>query len=409
MSSDPSRIVVLKGRSLYGGLRLFCDQAADAFRRAGHEVEVLDIAPLERPDLRLVEHAASAGPFDLVFTINIAGEFRDPAGRTLGELYGGRHVVWHTDYILGQYDRLRKTPQSTSVLVVDPTQADAVRSIYGEDRFQSVSFFPHPAVGHPAEDDADVDAFLERRPIGILWSGSFQKPQCPWANLQPASRSVFEEALDLALSVEWMAPHEALDAVLRSRGLDFGSPAATGAREAAYLIDMEVRTTRRLAFVEAVGRTGLPVTICGLGWESELGRFSNATYEGAVDMARMAELMSRSRVVLNTNGNFGAGSHERPFSASLAGAAIFSDYSSYYAEVFEPGRSIELFRWKALDDGMAALAALAGDPGRCLDYARIAKRETLARHTWDHRIALIFAAAGLSGAPSPQGGRGPRN
>jgi hypothetical protein len=40
-------------------------------------------------------------------------------------------VVWHTDYVLSQGDRLKGTPASTAVLVVDPTQADAVRAIYG--------------------------------------------------------------------------------------------------------------------------------------------------------------------------------------------------------------------------------------------------------------------------------------
>ncbi len=62
--------------------------------------------------------------------------------------------------------------------------------------------------------------------------------------------------------------------------------------------------------------------------------------------------MRQSRLVLNTNGNFGAGSHERPFSASLAGAATFSDLSRYYAQVFAPGANIELFRWKDLAGGM---------------------------------------------------------
>src|SRR6201999_2531804 len=135
-----------------------------------------------------------------------------------------------------------------------------------------------------------------------------------------------------------------------------------------------------------------PLHIVGSDWESQLHRFKNATYEGPVEMTRMAELMAQSRVVLNTNGNFGAGSHERPFSASLAGAATFSDLSRYYAEVFRPGENIELFQWRDLDVGMAALAALAADPERCFAYGRSAKAETLAHHTWDRRIDLIFAA-----------------
>ncbi|MBS0363405.1 MAG: glycosyltransferase family 1 protein [Proteobacteria bacterium] len=387
------RTLIMKGQSQYGGTRLFCDHAARAFARRGHQVEVLDLGAFDNGGPAILAHAASAARYDLVFTINIAGEFRDSLGRTIPDLYGGPHVVWHTDYILSQVARLHGTPKSTAMLMVDPTQVAAVKSIYGEDRFDHLGFFPHPAVGEPAPDDLSVDEFMARRPIEVLWSGSFQQPQAPWAGVEGPARQVLQDALDLALSVEWAPPHEALDFVLKSRGLDLADPANRGAREAAYLVDLEVRKTRRHAFLEAVAATDVPVRICGAGWESELHRFRNAVYEGPVEMTRMAELMAQSRLVLNTNGNFGAGSHERPFSASLAGAATFSDFSHYYARVFRPGENIELFCWQDLDAGMAALSALVADPERSFAYARSAKAETLAHHTWDQRVGLILAAA----------------
>jgi hypothetical protein len=385
------RILIIKGQSQYGGTRLFADEAAAAFRRRGHEVEVLDVGDVADAGERLLAHAPTAGA-ELVFTINIAGEFRDGLGRSLSDLYGAPHVIWHTDYILSQVARLRGTPKSTAVLLVDPTQVEGVKSIYGEDRFDHIAFYPHPAVGQPAADDATLAEFLERRPIEVLWSGSFQKPEAAWVGIEGPARQVFQDALDLALSLEWIPPLEALDTVLASRGIDLRDPQMSAAREAAALIDVEVRKTRRYEFLKAVAKTGLPLRICGVGWESQLYRFKNATYEGPVEMTRMAELMAQSRLVLNTNGNFGAGSHERPFSASLAGAATFSDFSRYYAQVFEPGANIELFNWKDLAGGMEKLKALAADPARCFEYARSAKAATLAHHTWDKRIALILAA-----------------
>ncbi|HEX3365736.1 glycosyltransferase [Phenylobacterium sp.] len=388
------RILIMKGQSQYGGTRLFADLAAEAFRRRGHEVDVLDLGGSDSGGMLILAHAQTSGPVDLIFTINIGAEFQDSLGRRLTDLYGGApHVVWHTDYVLSQADRLKGTPSTTAVLVVDPTQADAVRAIYGADRFKHLSFFPHPAVGPAAPDDATVAAFAEQRPIHVLWSGSFQKPETPWAGVEGPAREVMQQALDLALSVEWVPPHQALDTVLRARGLDLADPNIRGAREAAALVDMEVRKTRRFEFLKAVAKTGLPLHIVGVGWETQLYRFKNATYEGPVEMTRMAELMAQSRVVLNTNGNFGAGSHERPFSASLAGSATFSDFSRYYAEVFQPGETIELFNWRELGEGMDRLQALAGDLPRLFEQARGAKAITLAGHTWDQRIDLILQAA----------------
>ena len=248
-------------------------------------------------------------------------------------------------------------------------------------------------MGDPAPDDQTLAAFIGQRPINVLWSGGFQKPETLWAGIEGPGRQVFQDALDLALSVEWMPPHAALDSVLAARGLDLQDPEHRAVREAATIIDVEVRKSRRFEFLKAVAKTGVALHICGHGWESQLYRFKNATYEGPVEMTRMIELMRQSRLVLNTNGNFGAGSHERPFSASLAGAATFSDFSRYYAQVFEPGRNIELFGWKDLAGGMSALQALAADPARCFDYARSAKAVTLAGHTWDQGIDRILEAA----------------
>ena len=120
--------------------------------RRGDAPEILDLGATETPGALLLEHAGAAGRFDLIFSINIGGEFKDSLGRTLPDLYGGPHVVWHTDYVFSQAARIRGTPKSTAVLVVDPTQADVIRAIYGADRFDHLAFFPHPAVGEPAAD-----------------------------------------------------------------------------------------------------------------------------------------------------------------------------------------------------------------------------------------------------------------
>lgn len=401
------RVVMAKGFSQYGGIRLFVDQAAAAFRRRGWEVEVLDLA-LATGDGQVeaaIEQAATI-PADLVFTINILGECRDTSGRSLGEMFSAPHVLWHVDYVLAHEERVVATPRSTAMLVVDPTQVDAIRSILGADRFAYLGFFPHPAVGQAAADDPDADAFTRNRPIPLLWSGSYQSShRRAWADGPEVARRIFDDATDLALSAEWMPPHQALDTAFRARGLDLSDPQYVTWRMAAKLVHAGIRFSRRHAFLQAVAATGLPIHICGAGWADQLQRFPHAVYEGEVEMSRMIELMRRSRVVLNTNANFGAGSHERPFSAFLAGAAAFSDYSSYYAQVFAEDE-IAMFRWQALDAGMETLRVLVDTPEAAFQRARKGKAKVLAGHGWDHRIDLIIEAAraiqaqGLV-APSP--------
>src|SRR5689334_25323322 len=104
------RILMMKGQSQYGGTRLFADLAAAALARRGHQVDVLDLGESDQAGMLILQHAASgAGPYGLIFTINIGGEFKDSAGRRLRDLYSAPHVVWHTDYILSKAERVRET------------------------------------------------------------------------------------------------------------------------------------------------------------------------------------------------------------------------------------------------------------------------------------------------------------
>ena len=381
------RVLLIKGRSLYGGTRLFVDTAAKAFAKAGHQPEVLDLAAAAAPHDRLLEHAAESRP-DLVFSISILGEFRTSDGRSLSQLYGAPHVVWHVDYILGQFPRLEATPASTALLFIDPTQVDAVVATYGPDRFDHLGFMPHAAVGEPAID-ADAGAYAAR-PICLLFSGSLQKSESPLINVAAHLHRPLQAAIDLALAAEWIPPHEATAQALAASGFDLSAPPERDLIKLAGRVDDVVRRTRRLEFAKAVAKTRLPIRICGVGWEPQLYRFKNVAYEGAVEMTRMAELMRQTRIVLNTNVNFGAGSHERPLSAALAGAAVVSDNSRFYEREFGP--DIERYRWQDLGGAMQALQALAAEPRRAYEMATRAHRKVMAHHLWEHRVGTIIAA-----------------
>lgn len=385
-------ILIIKGQSQYEGTRTFADLAADAMRRAGHVVVVEDLVQASDMRLRLTELSTEVRP-ELVFTINILGEYRSHEGRTLSQLFGAPHVLWHTDYVFRHSDRLEGTAPETPLLMVDPTQIDGVRSIYGADRHPNLTFFPHPAACEPSSDE-DFDAYAAR-PIPLLWSGTCHRPDIPWAAAPPKARKVFETALAEALAVEWAPPHVIFDRVLADSGLDLTDPRNRGARAACSHIDTVVRTTRRFAFIKALAKTKLPIVICGDDWKDQLYRFKNVTYLGPQPMPKVVELMRESRVVLNTNGNFGAGSHERPFTILLSGALPFTDVSQYYEQIFDDGRDIAMFRWMDVPAGLARLRDLLDHPEQAFPMVQRGKVKALADHTWDARLPLIFSAAGI--------------
>src|SRR5436190_1439669 len=167
---------------MYEGTRTFIDHAAAAFERRGFVAEVVDLQGPADPLAPLLVSAAS-GPTAMVYSINILGEAHDAYGRSLSQIFDAPHVVWHVDYVLSQEARLAQTPRETALLLVDPTQVDAVNAIYGSERWNTVTFCPHAAVGQAAPAAPDSETFAAERPIGMLWSGSLQKTKVrPWAD-----------------------------------------------------------------------------------------------------------------------------------------------------------------------------------------------------------------------------------
>ena len=387
------RVILFKGASAYGATRTFIDEAAAAFERKGYAPTIIDVLP--GMDLAAALRAeAQAGPIALAYSIAILGEFRDPDGRSIGEMLGAPHVLHHVDYPLTHIERLAATSPDTAILVIDETHVEAVVSTLGEGRFAHVAFCPHAASGTPAPDDADAEAFARGRDIPIFFSGTFYKADTPaWANAPTQTRAIFDAALQIATSQEFVPALEAFDQALVAHGIDPRRPEMNTARRSAQLVHEHVRAFRRFELLKAAAKARLPLHIYGRGFESQLYRFKNVTYGGEVSLTEITQLMRRSRVVLNINANFGAGSHERPLSAMLAGAAAASDHSRFYADAFEEGRDIALYRWMALPEGLAAIAALAEDPDAAFAMAQAGKRTALAGHCWDDRVDRIVAAA----------------
>ena len=392
------RAVFIKVQSQYDATRAFTDELAGAFARRGFAATVID-APAE-PDLALAfAREAAAGPAALVYTVGALGEWRDAQGRSLGAVFGAPHVLQHVDYPLSHLERLERTAEDTAILTVDTTHVHAIISTFGPTRFAHVAFCPHAAVGQPAQ--ADLDAFAQR-PVPLLFAGSYYGPDVPaWRGGDAAVAAIFDAALEIALDAEFVPALDAVDQALRAHGLDPADPNLERLRKLATAVHEQVRCVRRLAFLDAVGAAGLPLHLAGSGYEGRFDHYPTFNPMGEASLPEVAQLMSVARVVVNINANFGAGSHERPLTAMLAGAAVASDHSAWWADRFVEDEEILLYRWKDIDGGLARLAALVDDPEAAWRMAVAGQRRVTAEHRFDHRADEVLAAAQATRARRP--------
>jgi len=393
------RIALIKSQSRYGALRIFIDELAAAVRARGDEAVVLDLSSFMLGDL--ADRLIAAGPLDLVFSFNTCGDYRDRSGRTIREATGAAQVVQFVDHPLHHMVRLKATAPDTAVLFVDRSHVRTVHKLLGPKRFAVADFNPHAALGSPAPVPSTADAFAAERPIEVLFAGTLYRPQKPqWDEFPSEVRAAFAAAAEAALSCEWLPALDALDAVLTQCGLDpqgTGEPQEVkdellGLREAAILIHDWVRAHRRASLLEAAAQGGLPLTVIGEGQSGALANYSNIKCLEPVEFRPALDLMRQARLVLNANANFGEGSHERPLSAMMAGAAAASDTSTFYQHEFDDGRDIILFHWTDLARGVARIKDLVSDTRALFERARAGQEAVLARHTWKQRVETILAA-----------------
>ena len=77
----------------------------------------------------------------------------------------------------------------------------------------------------------------------------------------------------------------------------------------------------------------------------------------------------------------------------MAGAAVASDYSTWWAEHFVEDEDMLLYRWKDLDAGIARIAALVDDPEASWRMGASAQAKVAAGHRFDDRVDTVIAAA----------------
>ena len=160
----------------------------------------------------------------------------------------------------------------------------------------------------------------------------------------------------------------------------------------AFAVHEQVRVHRRLEMLKALAKTGLPIHLVGGGYDRDLYRFKSMVHLGERPLPAVVAMMRSAKVVLSVNANFGQGSHERPLSAMLAGAAAATDGSAFYDDAFAADEIIQL-SWTHLGRDLEALGRLMQDPAALHRTAVAGQARASAAHRWDHRVGAILRAA----------------
>src|SRR5271157_866134 len=382
------RIVLYKGASTYDSTRVMIDQLSAAFKDLGFEVSLVDVT-----QSRLEEQLDRAfrTPCRLVFSFQ--GFVRPPLGGGLPD-YDVRGIplivsfLDHPIHVMGSIDAGREIKSITDAFICHSHINYVLRYL---DR-RRLAFLPHGGCRNfhyhpPAFRHRDIDVFFPGTYMDPAVFSEWLGQICP-----PALWEVYQEVVARCAWEETACMHEVLEDAFARRGLCLDKDIMRQIQEPTRYADLCIRALRRTACLETLARSGIPVTVCGNGWEA--APFADmVTVYPPRNFEAVLEMMQRAKIVLNMNSNFPDGSHVRVFSGMLGGAAVVTEANRYFSEAFENDRNIVLFRWKELGSLADRIRSYLSNLKALEELALSGKREAERNHGWDSRAEAILSIA----------------
>ncbi|MBS0622650.1 MAG: glycosyltransferase family 1 protein [Verrucomicrobia bacterium] len=273
---------------------------------------------------------------------------------------------------------------------IDPFEGDLMIGCVDRTHLSDLDkfgLFTGAALFLPHAGSVSLGQVAKERPIDLLFSGTFISPDFyreQILQLPSLLRRIALPALEAALAHDALSFEEALgrEELIEAKNRPI-------IRFLHTLWDRAVRGIRRRQALDLLAEAGYRVHLIGRGWEG-----SCHEVEEPLDYAQLLERFKEAKIVLHLGVNFPAGSHERVFSAQLAGAAVISESNAYWQEVYTDGKEIRLFHWKQLKELPAIVHQLLSSDHERLTLARHGQESALASHTWEHRAAQILQQIG---------------
>ena len=380
-----ARLVVFRGKSLYGYLNRFTEALAAALAEAGDAIVMIDT---EQPDhLARLQQALQAGPVDGFVGFVRNGLIRQAQNnpynlldRPLVSIYLDPLVIYWQDVV---------TPIRRRVVFSTAPDDPALWSQGFGITVPPIRHLPHAAAPLSA---GEAPAPYERRDIDILFSGTAPPDPAGLRSSWLKQGPVIAKSLFRLLDAYDADPGQSLGALILRLEPGLGSPEAMSFHFQA--IDTYLRARARWQTAQAL--MALPAVFAGPGWDAVAAPLADpirATLLGALESGGVADLMRRSRIVISTCTPH-HGTHERIFQAMAVEAVALTTETRWLRDN-APADALVQFR-PGRDDVAALAADLLKDPGKAAAIAGAGRRWFEAGYTWTHSAAAVRAALGLS-------------
>lgn len=389
------KMILYKGQSQYGALRIHIDQLADAFKILGYEPIVIDL--LESDAITKIEKVLTEGCL-FAFSFNGMGIDLKVGEESVYDIVNIPYIAALVDHPHYHISRLNTKMNNLIVTCLDRSHLRFL-SYYFEPNHMKVKAFLLPG-GNIKEKlfDEDIDTFLKDRNIPLLFTGTFRGvPQKTWNNIPITLEKILDDVCDYTLSKDYIPTEKAFDYVLKQRNLEFGEDHEKRIRVyCLQTVGRYIEGYRRFKCIETLGNAGIPIEIYGNGWEALASKWKSLKYYNPGTVNETLGLLRKSRICLNTNNNFVDGGHERVFNAMINGTVVITDSSLYYNEEFTDEENILMYSWSNLEELPEKILRINRQPEKLWQIAKAGKNKADKKHTWINRAKEIIKLVELA-------------
>jgi glycosyltransferase involved in cell wall biosynthesis len=373
------KILTLKGSSENNVLRVFVDELSSALRLSGVSVDVLDFE--EHSNSSHFLEILNDKSYDGIFTFNsLLGDLIIPPSEFsfLAELKKP-YIAWMVDNPIYHHARLKSEIPKRHVICPSRHHLQFLKmsKIVGNSSIL--------LAGASNFNEQPVSFSNRNIPVLLLatWMG---EPVKFWFDSEDKLvKELAPRAIELLMRDPSCNTINALQVSARSLGVKFEYSESW----INFCVHLQsyIRCLDRLETVRCLANSGMPITLVGNGWESNLINTGNINFCQNIDANETWKMYDDSKVVINLNSSNGA--CERLFNAIGRGACVVSDESETLRDYFKINKDIAFFDRRNPVTIVNLIKELLKDT-RAEWMAKRAWIKVANDHTWNNRATEIL-------------------
>lgn len=385
-----ARIILYKGQSQYGALRMHIDRLANAFKNIGHTPVVIDF---EKPGvINQLEKELKIG-CNFVFAFNsIAAEIKI-GEELLCNLLNIPYIAAMVDHPIYHMARLSNTIKKFIVTCLDHKHLSFLSEQYDNKHFAIKSFMVPGGSESKLSKEESLEEFESNRNINLLFTGSFRGiPKKEWEMYDNKTLvNLMNDICDYVLSNDYVLVEDAFEYVLKQKNIEFA--VEEGNRIKLYIMNVMkgyIASYKRHLCLETLAKEGIDIDIYGVGWEEWSSQYKNIKYYEVGTVENTLDILTKTKLCLNINNSFVAGGHERVFNAMINGAPVITDKSLFYDKEFEEGKDIITYSWTDLDKLPEKMHNYLNNTEALWNISKNARKKVQEKYTWEHKAKQII-------------------